>query len=133
MKITINGTSTDVQADTLAMVLEELGYGAAKVATAVNVSTKVVASARPADVSTFFDVPMNGHRPRNWTRTKLWTRTAPMRMRTYSVKAKAAAGRQNRVIMRCRTAANKDDRINNLFSFRCGICTARRPVPRRAI
>ena len=38
MKIKINGTSTDVQADTLAMVLEELGYGAAKVATAVNES-----------------------------------------------------------------------------------------------
>ena len=38
MKITINGTSKDVQADTLAMVLEELGYGAAKVATAVNES-----------------------------------------------------------------------------------------------
>lgn len=38
MKIMINGTATDVQGETLAVVLEELGYGEAKVATAVNES-----------------------------------------------------------------------------------------------
>ncbi|TDK45737.1 sulfur carrier protein ThiS [Antarcticimicrobium luteum] len=38
MKITINGTATEVRADTLAAVLDELGYGGAKVATAVNES-----------------------------------------------------------------------------------------------
>ena len=38
MKITINGTTTEVRADTLATVLDELGYGEAKVATAVNES-----------------------------------------------------------------------------------------------
>ncbi|PHP28173.1 sulfur carrier protein ThiS [Limimaricola cinnabarinus] len=36
MKITINGTATEVRADTLAAVLDELGYGGAKVATAIN-------------------------------------------------------------------------------------------------
>lgn len=36
MKITINGTATEVRADTLAAVLDELGYGGAKVATALN-------------------------------------------------------------------------------------------------
>jgi sulfur carrier protein len=36
MKITINGAATEVQADTLAAVLDELGYGGAKVATALN-------------------------------------------------------------------------------------------------
>ena len=35
MKITLNGTPTEVQADTLAAVLGELGYGNAEVATAV--------------------------------------------------------------------------------------------------
>ena len=38
MKITLNGTPTEVQADTLAAVLGELGYGNAEVATAVNES-----------------------------------------------------------------------------------------------
>ena len=36
MKIMINGAPTEVQGDTLAVVLNELGYGDAKVATAVN-------------------------------------------------------------------------------------------------
>lgn len=36
MKITINGAPTEVAANTLAATLEELGYGGAKVATAVN-------------------------------------------------------------------------------------------------
>lgn len=36
MKIAVNGQMTVVQGDTLTGVLEELGYGAAKVATAVN-------------------------------------------------------------------------------------------------
>lgn len=36
MKIAVNGQMTVVQGETLAVVLEELGYGAAKVATAVN-------------------------------------------------------------------------------------------------
>lgn len=36
MKIMINGTATQVQADTLHAVLGELGYGEAKIATAVN-------------------------------------------------------------------------------------------------
>ncbi|MGR3803681.1 sulfur carrier protein ThiS [Marinibacterium profundimaris] len=36
MKITVNGTETEVQGDTLAAALDELGYGEAKVATAVN-------------------------------------------------------------------------------------------------
>ena len=36
MKITINGTATEIRAETLAAVLDELGYGDAKVATAVN-------------------------------------------------------------------------------------------------
>lgn len=36
MKITVNGAATEVAADTLAGVLEELGHGGAKVATAVN-------------------------------------------------------------------------------------------------
>ena len=38
MKITINGTATEVRAETLAAVLGELGYGDARVATAVNES-----------------------------------------------------------------------------------------------
>lgn len=38
MQIMLNGTPTEVQADTLAAVLDELGYGDAKVATAVNES-----------------------------------------------------------------------------------------------
>ena len=36
MKITVNGETTDVQAQALAAVLLELGYGGEKVATAVN-------------------------------------------------------------------------------------------------
>lgn len=36
MKITVNGDGTEVQGDTLAAVLDELGYGDAKIATAVN-------------------------------------------------------------------------------------------------
>ena len=36
MKISVNGTQTEVHADTLAAVIEELGYGEARVATAVN-------------------------------------------------------------------------------------------------
>jgi len=38
MKITLNGTPTEVQAGTLTAVLDELGYGEAKIATAVNES-----------------------------------------------------------------------------------------------
>ena len=36
MKITLNGEATEVAAADLAAALEELGYGGAKVATAVN-------------------------------------------------------------------------------------------------
>lgn len=36
MKISVNGSETEVRADTLAAVIEELGYGEARVATAVN-------------------------------------------------------------------------------------------------
>ncbi len=36
MKITVNGTATEVRAETLAAALDELGHGGAKVATAVN-------------------------------------------------------------------------------------------------
>ncbi len=36
MKIMVNGTGTEVRGDTLAAVLDELGHGEAKVATAVN-------------------------------------------------------------------------------------------------
>jgi len=36
MKITVNGTAQETAAPTLDALLEELGYGAAKVATAVN-------------------------------------------------------------------------------------------------
>ncbi|TFL16123.1 sulfur carrier protein ThiS [Jannaschia formosa] len=36
MKIMINGSPTETQAETLDAVLEELGFGDAKVATAVN-------------------------------------------------------------------------------------------------
>ncbi len=36
MKITINGTKTEVQATTLADLLIELGHGEAKLATALN-------------------------------------------------------------------------------------------------
>ena len=38
MQITINGERTEVQAETLSALLEELGYGDAKVATALNES-----------------------------------------------------------------------------------------------
>lgn len=50
MNITINGTATDVRSDTLAAVLGELGYGDAKVATAVN-EAFVPASARDVALS----------------------------------------------------------------------------------
>jgi sulfur carrier protein len=50
MQITVNGTATEVQAQTLADVLDELGYGDAKVATAVNESF-VPATARDAPLS----------------------------------------------------------------------------------
>jgi sulfur carrier protein len=36
MKITVNGTAQETAAPTLDALLQELGYGAAKVATAVN-------------------------------------------------------------------------------------------------
>ena len=36
MKITVNGTAQETTAPTLDALLQELGYGAAKVATAVN-------------------------------------------------------------------------------------------------
>ena len=45
MKITVNGAPTEVTAATLAAILDELGYGGAKVATAVN-ECFVPASAR---------------------------------------------------------------------------------------
>ena len=45
MKIMINGSATEVRAGTLAAILDELGYGDAKVATAVNESF-VAAAAR---------------------------------------------------------------------------------------
>ncbi|MEQ6250670.1 sulfur carrier protein ThiS [Sulfitobacter sp. HNIBRBA3233] len=38
MKITVNGTPTEVRAETLAGALDELGYGGAKIASAVNES-----------------------------------------------------------------------------------------------
>ncbi len=38
MKIMVNGTATEVRTDTLAAVLDELGYGGATVATAINES-----------------------------------------------------------------------------------------------
>ena len=38
MKITVNGTAKEVRAETLDAVLDELGYGDDKVATAVNES-----------------------------------------------------------------------------------------------
>lgn len=36
MKIMVNGVATEVQATRLSQILEELGHGGAKVATAVN-------------------------------------------------------------------------------------------------
>ncbi|GAA6201950.1 sulfur carrier protein ThiS [Aquicoccus sp. SU-CL01552] len=50
MKIMINGTETEVREGTLATILEELGYGDAKVATAVN-EAFVPASARDVALS----------------------------------------------------------------------------------
>ena len=47
MQISVNGTQTEVEAATLAAVLEELGHGGAKIATAVNESF-VPAAARDA-------------------------------------------------------------------------------------
>lgn len=49
MKITINGTSQDLAARTLADALNELGYGEDRVATAVN-EAFVPAAARSAHV-----------------------------------------------------------------------------------
>ncbi|RXV66890.1 thiamine biosynthesis protein ThiS [Roseovarius sp. A46] len=46
MKITVNGTTQESAATTLDTLLDELGYGAAKVATAVNQSF-VPAAMRP--------------------------------------------------------------------------------------
>ena len=46
MKITVNGTPRETGAATLAALLEELGHGGAKVATAVNESF-VPAAIRP--------------------------------------------------------------------------------------
>jgi len=50
MKIMINGTEAEVRAGTLATILDELGYGGAKVATAVN-EAFVPASARDVTLS----------------------------------------------------------------------------------
>lgn len=47
MKITVNGTPTNIVASNLANALEELGYGKARVATAVN-EAFVPAAARSA-------------------------------------------------------------------------------------
>ncbi len=47
MKITVNGTPADIAATDLGAALEELGYGKARVATAVN-ETFVPAAARAA-------------------------------------------------------------------------------------
>ncbi len=49
MKIIVNGSATEVAAQTLEMALEELGYGGAKVATAVNESF-VPATARAGTI-----------------------------------------------------------------------------------
>ena len=49
MKITVNGTATEVGAAALPEVLDELGYGDAKVATAVNEA--FVAAAARAEVT----------------------------------------------------------------------------------
>ncbi len=46
MKITVNGTATEVRAETLAAALDELGHADGKVATAVNESF-VPAARRP--------------------------------------------------------------------------------------
>ena len=48
-----------------------------KLAPQPSVSTKVVAAPMPTAVSSFFDTPMNGHRPRMRTKTTLLTRTVP--------------------------------------------------------
>lgn len=50
MKIMINGTRTEVRGETLAAILTELGYGDAKVATAVN-EVFVAATARDLALS----------------------------------------------------------------------------------
>lgn len=47
MKILLNGEATDVRATRLSDVLEELGYGGPKIATAVN-ETFVASTAREA-------------------------------------------------------------------------------------
>lgn len=47
MRITLNGETREVAGPTLALALEELGYGGAIVATAVN-GTFATAAARPA-------------------------------------------------------------------------------------
>lgn len=50
MKISVNGAETEVRAETLAAVIEELGYGEARVATAVN-EAFVPATARDVALS----------------------------------------------------------------------------------
>jgi len=50
MKIMINGTEVEVRATTLASILDELGYGEEKIATAVNEGF-VPASARDLALS----------------------------------------------------------------------------------
>ncbi|WP_299841884.1 sulfur carrier protein ThiS [uncultured Jannaschia sp.] len=50
MKIRINGEEIETRGQTLAAILEELGYGEAKVATAVN-ETFVPATARGVTLS----------------------------------------------------------------------------------
>ena len=50
MKIRINGEEIETRGQTLAAILEELGYGGAKVATAVN-ETFVPATARDVTLS----------------------------------------------------------------------------------
>ncbi|WP_375260028.1 sulfur carrier protein ThiS [Citreimonas sp.] len=52
MKITVNGTATEVRADTLAAALDELGYGDAKVATALNESFVPAAAREQTALST---------------------------------------------------------------------------------
>lgn len=50
MKISVNGAQTEVRAETLEAVIEELGYGEARVATAVN-EAFVPATARDVALS----------------------------------------------------------------------------------
>jgi hypothetical protein len=52
---------------------------------AARVSTKVVAKPMLKAESSFFDTPINGHRPRNLTRTTLLTRAVPNKSKRYSL------------------------------------------------